>query len=175
MSFRNRQLSKQKVIFSKKVDDRISGITLGLTFVIIGILLLSCPNYFGNEEIRGYFVWSFIVVGFIGLFMEADKGKTIQGFTNIAVGAVFLLIWFLLYRCGVAMNFILALISLLLLLIGVYTNVLGIIRVGYSIWANILTAGKEGEKSGWSDLILFLTKIASLILVLVQIAKAFLD
>lgn len=174
MSSKDKRSSRHKVVFSKEIDDKLSGIALGFAFVAIGLLLLLCPNYFGDEKVRSYFVWSFIVVGSIGLFVEADKGKTIHGFTNIAMGAILLLIWFLLYQCGATINFILALISLLLLLIGVYATILGIIQVGYSIRVNILATKEGSGESRWSDLILFLTKIASLILILLQIIRVLL-
>jgi hypothetical protein len=64
---------RHKVVFSREIDDKLSGIALGFVFVAIGLLLLLCPNYFGGEKVRSYFVWSFIIVGSIRLFVEADK------------------------------------------------------------------------------------------------------
>lgn len=160
-----------KVIFSEEIDNKLNGMALGCAFIAIGLLLFFCPNYFGNESLRTYFVWAFVIVGFIGLFVEADKSKTIKGFSNIAVGTIFLLIWFWLYNCGATTNLLIALVSLLLLIVGVYAVVLGAIQVIYSFWVNFLSTKEKGKKIKWSDVILFLTKLASLALIVAQIVK----
>ncbi len=46
--------------------------------------------------------------------------------------------------------------------------------MGYSIRVNILATKEDSGESRWSDLILFLTKIASLILIILQIIKVLL-
>lgn len=160
-----------KVIFSEEIDSKLNGMALGCAFITIGLLLFFCPNYFGNERIRSYFVWAFVIVGFIGIFVEADKGKTIKGFSNMAVGTIFLLVWFWLYNCGATTNLIIALISLLLLIVGIYAVVLGAIQIVYSFQTNFLSSKRKDKKIKWSDVILFLTKLASLALIVVQIVK----
>ncbi len=171
MKRRQRSHTTHKVIFSEEVDNKLNGISLGCAFITIGLLLFFCPNYFGNERLRTYFVWAFVIVGFIGLFVEADRGKTIKGFSNIAVGTIFLLIWFWLYNCEATTNLLIALVSLLLLTVGVYAIVLGAIQVVYSFWVNFLSIKGKGKKIKWSDVILFLTKLASLALIVAQIVK----
>lgn len=166
-----KKVKKSKIVFSEEIDNRLGTISLVITFILIGLLLLLCPDYFGDKNVHMWCTWAFVIVGTIGLFVEMDSGEKIHGFTNVVVGSIFLAIWFWLYYCGVTSNILVAVALLLASIFGVYAIVLGIIQVIYSFWYCIRFAKKSKTEFGWSDIILFCTKVASLALIVLQIIK----
>lgn len=162
---------EKKVFFSKEVDSKISGIALGFAFLSIGVFLLICPDYFGNEFATNIIRWIFIVIGALGLLVEFSKNKNtnIKGADDFLMGAVLLGIWtsFFIYTN----NLWISIINFFLLLIALYGLYMGSIKIIYSIF-QIIKTNKSTKKGLITDIILLITRISSLALVIVQIIKA---
>lgn len=162
----------KKIIFSEEIDSRIDGLSLGFAFIIVGLILLFIPDYFPNNLVGKIIRGIFIALGIFGLFIEFGKLKPIsdiKGFDDLSVGIFFLAIWVAFFVhtqhwFGCTVGFI-------CLIIGVYGASRGLIKIIYSIWINQKNkAHKKGEIA--SDILILLTKLASLALVLFQLIKA---
>ena len=55
--------SKQKIVFSKEIDDNHNGQAIGLSFLAIGLVLQFLPGYFGSEWVTNAVKFVFIVIG----------------------------------------------------------------------------------------------------------------
>lgn len=163
--------NKKKIIFSEEVDNKISGFALVLTFLSIGIFLLLFPNYFGNKFAATIIRWIFILIGIIGLIVELSKTKNsnIKGFDDFIIGVVLVGVWTVLF---VYINiWWINVISFFVFLMGLYGLYEGLIEIIYSTIQTVKNH-KETKKRVTTDIGLLLTKILSLILVIVQIIKA---
>lgn len=164
--------SEKKIVFSEEVDSLISGLTLGLAFVVVGVILVLIPDYFGSKTIGNIIRWLFIVVGILGLLTEFRKIKPmsgIKGFNDFLAGVFLLAVWAVLYFW--TKHVIANIIGFFFLILGVYGSMSGVFKIGYSIYL----AGKNNRiKKGnvASDVLVLLTKVASIILVAIQIIKA---
>mgnify|MGYP006887207481 CR=1 FL=1 len=133
----------KKVVFSEEIDSRIDGLTLGFAFVIR---------------------WIFIGIGALGLFVEFGKLKpisNIKGFDVLWVGVLFLAGWAALFF--LTQHWIWNILGFILLIIGVYGAFLGLFRIVYSIRLN-RKERTQTKATIISDIIMFLTKVASLAL-----------
>ena len=163
--------NEKKIVFSEEIDSRITGFALVLAFLSIGIILLLFPNYFGNKLTATIIRWIFIVIGIIGFGTELSKSKSsnIKGIDNFVLGIVFVGGWIVLF---VYLNiWWINIISFFILLFGLYGLYRGLIEIIYSA---VQTSKNyiETKKSVTTDIILLITKIASLVLVIFQIIKA---
>lgn len=163
-----------KIVFNKDIDSKITGIALILAFLITGLFLIKYPNYFGNELISKIIRWVFIIIGVLGIIAEFQKNKNsnIKGFDNLVLGIVLIGIWAFLfiYTNAVWVNAL----SFILFPVGCYGLILGIIQICYSS-AKALKSGKNTKQGLASDIILLMTKIASLILVIIQAVKVLIN
>ena len=163
---------EKKIVFSEEIDSLISGLTLGFAFVMVGIVLVLIPDYFGNKIVGNVVRWLFIVVGILGLLTEFGKLKPvsgIKGFDDFSVGVLCLAVWAVFYFLA---NHVLAnIVGFFFLIIGVYGGLSGVFKIAYSIYLarknNIIKKGTVA-----SDVLVLLTKVASIVLVTIQIVKA---
>lgn len=161
--------NNKKIVFSKDVDSKISGLALVLAFLSIGIFLLLFPNYFGNKLAATIIRWIFILIGIMGLIVEFPKPKNsnIKGFDNFILGAVLVGVWIVLF---LYINiWWINIISFFILPIGLFGLYRGLIEIIYSSAQAI--KNQETNKSVTTDIVLLLTKIISLVLVIAQIIK----
>lgn len=162
----------KKVVFSEEIDSRIDGLTLGFAFVAVGLFLLFVPDYFGSKLAGQIVRWVFISIGVLGLFVEFGKLKpisNIKGFDDLWVGVLFLAGWAALFF--LTQNWIWNVLGFFLLIVGVYSAFLGMLRIIYSIRLN---RKEKTQTKGTiaSDIIMFLTKVVSLALVVLQLINA---
>lgn len=84
---------KNKIVFSERIDGIINGLTLGISFILVGLFLLFVPNYFGNQTVGEIVRWIFIAIGILGLIVEFNKLKTvskIEGLGELWTGIFFI-------------------------------------------------------------------------------------
>lgn len=166
---------EKRIIFSEEIDSTISGFSLVITFIVIGIFLIFNKNYFGNAAVATVIQWSFIIIGCLGFGTEVskmNKKRGIKGIDDLIVGIVVIAIWATIYY--MFKNWIGNTIGFLFLVIGLYGGVRGIIEISYSI-IKIKQKNKIEEKHNLSivkDIILILSEIAGMGLIIVQILQA---
>lgn len=162
---------EEKITFSKEIDSKITGFAVVLAFLTSGIFLLLYPNYFGNILATKIIRWIFIVVGALGLMVELsnDKKSKIKGLDEFMIGILFMGIWvsIFIFINNVLMN----IFSFLFFCFGAFGIYQGTIKIIYSSIQNI-NKEEESKRSIFTDILLFLTKVASFILVILQIIKA---
>jgi len=166
-----KEKKQRKIVFSEEIDSRIDGLTLGFAFIAVGLFLLFVPDYFGNKLAGQIVRWVFIVIGVLGLFVEFGKVKPIseiKGFDDLWVGILFLAIWTALYY--LTQNFLLNIVGFFCLVFGVYGAFRGLFRIIYSIRLN--RENVHSKSTIVSDVLIFLTKVISLALVVLQFVKA---
>ncbi len=163
---------EKKIVFSEEIDSRIDGLTLGFAFIAVGLFLLFVPDYFGNKLAGQIVRWVFIVIGALGLFVEFGKVKPIsdiKGFDDFWVGILLLAAWAALYF--LTQNLLCSIAGFFFLVLGLYGTFQGLFRIIYSIRLN--RKNKAQSKSTIvSDILIFLTKVISLALVVLQLVKA---
>lgn len=168
----SKKTTPKKTVFSEEVDSRIDGLTLGLSFIAVGLLLLFVPDYFGSKLAGQIVRWIFIVIGALGLLIEFAKFKpisTIKGFDDLWVGVLFLAGWVALYY--LTHNWLWSIGGFFLLIIGAYGAFRGLLRIIYSLWLN-QKFKTQTKGTIISDIIIFCTKVVSLTLVVVQLINA---
>lgn len=174
-----RDMSKKnesKIIFSKEIDDKISGFAIAITFVVIGIGLSLSSNFFENEIVSEIIRWIFIVVGLLGMVAEYNKRKkksSIKGFDDLAAGITCIsiagLILFLVKNIwGKVIFFLIA-------LIGLYGCITALLKISYSVYISMKQreSNENNNKGVISDLIIFLTQLIGLLLIIIQFIQAF--
>ena len=158
----------KKIIFNEEIDSAISGYTLAITFVGIGVFLLNNLDYFGNNIVSIVILSIFSFIGIIGTFIELGKNKEIKGFDDIGMGLFFFIPWLLIYIFG--QKLWLNIIGFILLIMGVYGLVGGVIKIVVSFVINDKSSNNKFKKI----IITFfklLPAIASFILVICNILK----
>lgn len=165
----------KKIVFSEEIDKSISGFSLVITFIIIGIFLIFNKNYFGNAAVATSIQWIFIVIGCFGFATEISRmneKRGIKGIDNLVVGIIIIAIWAIIYYA--VKNWIGNSIAFLFLVVGLYGGIEGIIQIGYSIVQikrkNIIE--KKHNFSIAKDIVLILSEIAGIGLIIVQILQA---
>ena len=158
----------KKIVFNEKIDSAISGYTLAITFVGIGIFLLNNLDYFGNKTVSIVILSIFSFIGIVGTFIELGKNKEIKGFDDLGIGLFFFIPWLLIFLFGHKLW--LNVIGFILLILGVYGLVGGAIKILVSFVIN----DKSGNNKFKKIIITFfrlLPAIASFILVVCNILK----
>lgn len=167
-----KKAEQKKFVFSEEIDGQINGLTLGFAFIFVGIFLLLVPDYFGNKLAGQIVRWVFVVLGVLGLFAAFKKLKPIsdvKGFDDLWTGIFLLAVWAALYF--LTKNFWCNIIGFFCLVFGTYGAFLGFFRIIYSIRRNRKN-GVHSKSMIGSDVLIFLTKIVSLALVVLQLIKA---
>lgn len=168
-----KEKKQKKIVFSEEIDSRIDGLTLGFAFIAVGLFLLFIPDYFGNKLVGQIVRWVFIAIGGLGLFVEFGKVNPIseiKGFDDLWLGALLLAIWAALYF--LTHNFLCNIAGFVCLVLGVYSTFQGLFRIIYSIRLN-QKSKTQSKSTIISDILIFLTKVISLVLVVLQLVKAF--
>lgn len=165
---------EKKYTFNKIVDDAINTLSISLTFIIIGILLYFGILKFGNKIISNIIQWCFIIFGtlmiFTGLGKTADDNTyKIKGFDSLGIGIIFVIIWYFLKNLTF---FLFIILSIIVLIIGVYGSIRGVIEIIYSLKLNFTELKKKSISKFLSEMIIFLTKISALTLTILNILKA---
>lgn len=166
------QKKEKKIVFSEEIDSLIEGLTLGVSFIAIGLFLIFVPDYFGNELVGEVVQWIFIIVGILGLIVEFGKLKpvsSIKGFDDLWLGALLLGAWAALVFA--TKHLIWHIVSFFGMVLGIYASVRGLFRIIYSIYLN-RTNKVQSKGTIVSDVLIFMTKLFSLALVIVQLIKA---
>lgn len=176
MKKNEKKTKEKKTMFSEEIDSTINGLSLGISFVIIGLILTFKSDYFGNNIANSIVQWCFIIIGALGLAVEVPKflkRNGIQGTDDLLLGAFFFGVWLILYLL-VSKTWV-NILSFFLLLIGLYALIKGAVEIFYSLSC----ASKNGQKTNkisikklFTNIILLLTQLASFALVVVQIVKA---
>lgn len=138
----------------------------------MGLLILYNLGYFGNEVVGNTVRWLFIGTGIFGSLTEFGKIKElskIAGLNDIWAGCICFAICFVFYHFEG--NIAYRITSFVLLLIGVYGFIYGLLSIVYSLIKNRKTKVRS-KANDISEILAFLTKIASLILVVLQIVKS---
>lgn len=162
-----------KITFSEKVDGKLSGLALGFSFILAGVILIIFPNYFGNDSVTLWVRIAFIVVGVLGLIVEMKKESKIKGYDDLSTGIFLMFIWLILFLA--VNNVLLNIIAFLFFVVGAYATFLGFLKTMYSFWLLGQQKPKGWTSTATSEIIAFLTKIASLILIVMQILKIFIQ
>lgn len=163
---------EKKIVFNETIDNAISGYSLAITFIGIGIFLLNNLNYFGNKTISIVILSVFSIIGVIGTFIELGKSTEIKGIDDIGAGLVFFVPWLLIYLF--AKKNWLNILGFILLVIGVYGIVTGIIKVFVSMFYKRNT-NENIFKNISINFLKVLPAIASFILVIFNIIKIILE
>lgn len=166
-----KEKKQKKIVFSEEIDSRIDGLTLGFAFIAVGLFLLFVPDYFGNELAGQIVRWVFIAIGGLGLFVEFGKVNPvsdIKGFDDLWPGVWLLAIWAALYF--LTHNFIVNIVGFVCLVFGVYSTFQGLFRIIYSIRLN-RKSKTQSKSTILSDVLIFLTKVISLALVVLQLVR----
>lgn len=165
---------EKKYTFNEAIDNSINNLSVSLTFILIGVLLYFEILKFGNELTSNVIQWCFIIFGVLMIF--TGLGKTgddnpykIKGFDSLSIGFIFIIIWYF-FRNFTFFPFII--LSVLILIVGVYGFIRGILEILYSLKLKFTKLKKESILKFTSELILFLAKISSLILTILNILKA---
>lgn len=167
-----KEKKQKKIVFSEEIDSRIDGLTLGFAFIAVGLFLLFVPDYFGNKLAGQIVRWVFIAIGGLGLFVEIGRVNPIsdiKGFDNLWLGSMLLAVWAALYF--LAHNFLCNIVGFICLVLGVYATFQGLFRIIYSIRLN-QKSKTQSKSTIISDVLIFLTKVISLALVVLQLVRA---
>lgn len=167
-----KEIKPKKVDFSIKIDSMINGLTLGFSFITVGLVLTFVPNYFNNQAVSQVIRWIFIVIGIIGLCTELLKLKpvsNIKGFDDLWFGIFCIAVWAIIFFITKILFF--NILGFICLILGTYGAFHGLIKIIYSIYQ--IHKNESGDKEGIrSDILVFLTKVISLGLVIIQFIKA---
>lgn len=113
----------------------IEGVSLGVTFIIVGMILLAIPDYFKNETVTSISAYVSILFGMFGVGTELNKlnGDTSKiGLDDFALGIAFILLWMWLYS---RFDYLITNILFLgILLLGIYYTILAAIQFGHGIF-----------------------------------------
>ncbi len=119
----------------EKQNSIIEGVSLGTTFIIVGIMFFFIPDYFKSETATS--VIAYILI-FFGLFQVGTELNNLNGNTprfgldNFALGIAFVFLWIWLHSSYD--NLLVNILSLFILIFGVYGTILGIMQFGSGIF-----------------------------------------
>ena len=163
---------KTNIIFDEKIDDVINTLSISLTFILIGILLYFELIKIGNNIISTIVQWIFIVIGILmittGFKKSENNNYNIKGFDSLGIGITFMIIWYFIKDLTF---FLFVIITIIVLIIGIYGTIRGILEISYSLKLNLKNKDSKNVKKFIKDLILFFTKTATLVLTLLNIIK----
>lgn len=155
----------------------IDSMALALAFVATGLVLSIDPNFFGDTSVGNVVRVVFIIIG-VGGFFTSFNGKRKKQMSNIGTG-IFLLgvVAIIKNYCHVTEIVIAGLVgaaNVSLLLLGLYGILSGVVEIIYFelIYSN-KTLSEVGTTKQSKAFVIFelITKLAALILVILQIIK----
>ena len=159
---------RKKIVFNEEIDSVISGYTLAITFVGVGIFLLNNLDYSGNKTVTVVILSIFSFFGIVVTFIELGKNKEIKGFEDIVAGLFLFIPWLLIYLF--VHNVVCNIVGFILLIMGVYGIVGGCIKIVVSFIMNEKDTNNKLKKLITSFFKL-LPAVASFILIICNILK----
>ena len=163
---------KTNIVFDERIDDIINTLSISFTFILIGILLYFELIKIGNNIISTIVQWIFIIIGILmittGFKKNENNNYNIKGFDSLGIGITFMIIWYFIKKFTF---FLFVIIAIIVLIIGIYGTIRGILEISYSLKLNLKNKDSKNVKKFIKDLILFLTKTATLVLTLLNIIK----
>lgn len=173
MKKEQKKKKEHKIVFNEQVDDYINTLSISITFITIGLLLYFKVLNFGNETISNILQWCFTIFGilmiFLGFNSKDDNPYKIKGFDSFGIGITFLIVWYLIK----GFNFFLVIIlAILILLIGIYGTIRGILEILYSLNLNLKNIKTKSISKIITEIIIFLTKLSALALTILNILQA---
>lgn len=157
-------------VFNKDTDDRINGFALGISFSFVSAFLLINNTYFHIPWVAYMVGAAFAAFGLIGIGSELDKSQKIKGIGFMVFGIIFLGIWIAIYLFF-KNNWLANLLSFVLLVLGCYAFVLGLIQF---FWSVVLAVRKGNSLTGkLKPVFVFITQIFGLVLTILNILKIF--
>lgn len=155
----------KKIIFSEEIDSIINGLSLGVTFVIIA-LLVWFGNLFHNKIAEMIFAMIMLFIGIAGTFLEVEKAnKELKGFGDFGMGTVFSgLAIFLIFKFNIIF---LNILCVIILIFGIYCLVSGLLKIIYSMkWQRRKT---ENRKIEILQFVTGATEVIALIVVILEL------
>lgn len=163
-------MGEKKPEFSEKVDNKINGFAIGISFSTISLFLLICNDYF-EIPVISYIVGAiFGLIGFGGLAVELSETNKIKGIGELIGGLAMFVPWLLLYL-KFNDNMLVKVLSFGLLILGLYVLTLGIIKLFYSSYKTIFES--KGPKSKFKSIFLLISQLLGLTLTVLNILKIF--
>ena len=162
---------EKQIVFSDIIDNKINGYALGISFLSISTFLLINNTYFHWSGLTYFIGAVFGIIGIAGIGTEIDKSKKIKGIGNLIVGLICLGVWlaiFLLFKNNPIANTL----GMILLIIGAYGFIRGLLELFYSIWLEVVNHGHSFTKVS-KAIFIFVTQICGLILTILNILKIF--
>lgn len=162
---------KKNIVFSEKIDSKINGYALGISFLLISTFLLINNTYFHWTGLTYFIGAVFGVFGIVGIGTEIDKSKKIKGVGTLIVGLVCLGLWlavFLLLKNNPIANTF----GMVLLIVGAYGFVKGLLELFYSIWLEVANSERSFTKIT-KAIFVFVTQLCGLALTILNILKIF--
>lgn len=176
----NMEDNGKKTVVSEEVDKFINSLALSITFITLGILLTVIDDFMGDATVTSVTRWVFVVLGTLGFASSFGNEKSgIKGMGDISMGLAFL--FFALLVFWLAPKPFGGVGALLILLIGVYGMLRGVIYFAYTTYHAIALASRRAKaegRRGVGDIVVFLleviSKLAALALVVAQIYQIYL-
>ena len=165
------QKKEKKVVFSEKIDSAINGYAVGFTFLLISAFLLINNTYFKWALLTYSIGAVFGLIGLLGIGAELDKSKRFKGVANIVLGLIFIALWLFVYL-GLKNNPIANSFAIVLLIVGGYAMIKGLIELFYSVFSDIQKANNSWKTIA-KAIITLLTQICGLVLSILNILKIF--
>lgn len=161
---------QKKPEFSEKIDSKINGLALGISFSAISLFLLICNDYFEIHTISYIVGAVFGLIGFGGLAVELTETNTIKGIGELIGGLVMFVPWLLIYL-KFNDNIWAKVLSFGLLVLGLYVLALGIIKLFYSSLKAITDSNSTNSKI--KSVFLLISQLLGLALTTLNILKIF--
>lgn len=166
--FRIRLLEVKILKKNEKQNSIVEGVSIGITFIIVGVILLFLPDYFRNETVTNALAYVSIFFGMFGLGIELNKlnGDAPKiGLDDFALGIAFIVLWIWLYS---SFDYLLVnILILFILLLGIFSTILGTIRFGSGIFQS------ENKKSVATKIGLTLINVITALAVIYEALQKF--
>lgn len=163
---------EKKIEFSEEIDNSINGYAVAFTFIGISIFLINNLEYFGNKIVSIVILSIFSIIGVLGTFSELEKNTKIKGLGDLIVGLLFFSVWLLIYFFG--KSIVANVLGFIIMIIGVYGTLLGIIKLLVSIFYQKSQNEKKIKNIGINSLNA-LSAMGSFVLVIFNIIKIALE
>ena len=161
---------EKKIVFSEKVDDAITGYSLGLSFILISLFFFWQDTYLLYREFTQVVGTLVGVLGLSAVAIQLNKSASIKGFDSLGIGLAITLIWLI---CYLKLNwFWLNLLLILPLALGVYGTIRGVLEIAYSfITRTVVNKDDKPKTTRIKEAFLLITQILGLILTILNILK----
>ena len=164
---KNKEENTTKIIFSEEIDSFISGISLGLAFIIIAVFIYF-NGAFHNVLVDRIVILILTVVGLMGTGLEINKinnQNKIYGLDNFFIGTLFLgACIFLIIRFN---NLFINIGCVLVLLLSTFGTCQGLLQILYSL--KLKRRKSNNKKLEVLKLIILITEVLAFAVALLQL------